>query len=109
MIIKPGYYNLCHWQQRQQKLPTIGLTVCSANNRKFLAKITGLFPAELIRYYSCPIINKVTVYWIAGPRKGRTEDVASIDLVNFEAYIAEIKKELAELENNETEAVKASV
>lgn len=120
MIIKPGGFNLLHWQNGYDwdlrrsviRKAAPGIRVCSASNRKILGIITDTV-SEGRRYEHNPdssvIVKEVRVFWQTGPNRGKTMVKGVHDLVNYDAYKNHIFKELQELEDNEAKAAQTGL
>lgn len=93
-----------------------GIRVCSVSKLSNMGIITHLgeeveiFKAD--RYHPGPdrtYTKEVTVLWLAGSKKGKTEIKETKLLSNFDAYRKAVEAHLAELDKIESEAAKTGM
>ena len=118
MEIKLGNFNLQDWQNHYEDgschirdIP-IHTRVCPSNGLRSLGIVTDMDPIKQPKYHSQPnmlyTVN-VTVLWLLGPNKGKSQVKLCRDLINYDAYKAAIMSQVAKLDSLEAEAAKAGL
>lgn len=112
-------FNLLHWQsfynretgKYSHREITPGIKICAVSKMSNVGIITHVSSERVKKSwgYNIEICPEVTVLWLTGPKKGKSE-VKLVELVsNLDAYKASVLAHVAEIEVLEAEAAKTGM
>lgn len=113
MEVKLGGHGLLHSQYTytpEKGSAFVGVRmhtrVCPTNGLRSLGIVTDMDPSvkQLNTYSKTTYIEKVTVLWLYGPNKGKSQVKKCEDLINYDDYRASIMEGVARLDRIEAEA-----